>query len=83
MKIVLEKSYRVYEVYGTMDINPDDYPQLNGLTEDEIVEYINEHKYEFNTYEGHEDNIVDEFVFNVELIKDKHLDEEYTISQIK
>ncbi len=83
MKIVLEKSYRVYEVYGTLDINPDDYPQLNGLTEDEVVNYINEHKFEFNTYGGHEDNIVDELMYNVELIKDKYLDEEYTITKIK
>ena len=42
MKIRLAKSYSVYEVYGTIELNPEDYTELQGLSEEEVIQYLNE-----------------------------------------
>lgn len=63
MKIRMSKSFSVYQVYDTIEINKEDYPELKDLTD--------------------EDDLVSEFQFNRDLIKDKFLNEEFAIHLIK
>ena len=36
MKLYMTKTYEVYEAYGPIEINLEDYPELEGKTEEEI-----------------------------------------------
>lgn len=79
MKIYMTKTYSVYESYGPIEVNLEDYPELEGKTEDEIVQYFNEIMYEENIKNGSEDTLVDEFQFNTDMLKQKYSDEEENI----
>ena len=81
MKIRLTKSYRVYEVYGDIEFNPQDYSQLEGLSEEEIIAYLNENMYEF-TLNGTDEVLVDQFTFETDIIKDKNYNEEEEIVMV-
>lgn len=82
MKIRLGKEYRCYELYGTIEINPEDYPELKDKTDDEILEYLEENMYEFEIKNGSESNLIDEFEFNNEMLKQDYFDENYTLYKI-
>jgi hypothetical protein len=79
MEIYMTVTYNVYETYGPINIDLEDYPQLKGKTDEEIVEYFNEIKYEQNIKNGEEETLVDEFRFNSEMIKQKYTNEEEEI----
>ena len=83
MRIRLEKGYRCYELYGTIEINTEDYPEFEGKTEDEVLEYLNENMYDFELKGGSEPNLIDEFEFKQEMIKQEYLDEDYKLLKIK
>jgi hypothetical protein len=69
----------VYESYGPIEVNMKDYPELEGKSEEEILEYFNEIMYEDTVKGGSESTLVDEFQFNTEMIKQKYTDEEEEI----
>lgn len=75
----MTKTYSVYESYGPIEVNLEDYPELEGKSEDEILEYFNEIMYVENIEGGSEETLVDEFQFNTEMIKQKYSDEEEEI----
>jgi hypothetical protein len=79
MKIRMTRSYSVWESYEAIDFNPEDYPELEGMSEKEIVEYLNENMFEFELKDSHEGNLADEFMFNRDIIKDNQNDEEFEI----
>ena len=79
MKIRMTKSYRVYEVYDTMEINKEDYPELEGLSDEEALSYLEENMYDFEINGGHEGSLVNEFEFGQEVIEDEHSDEDYEL----
>lgn len=79
MKLYMTKTYSVYESYGPIEINLEDYPELEGKTQDEIVAYFNGIMYEENIKDGSEENLVDEFQFNTDIIKQKYFNEEEQI----
>lgn len=79
MKLYMTKTYSVYESYGPIEINLEDYPELEGKTQDEIVAYFNGIMYEENIKDGSEDNLADEFQFNTDIIKQKYFNEEEQI----
>ena len=79
MKIRLTKSYRVYEVYDTMEINKEDYPELEGMSDEEALSYLEENMYDFEINGGHEGSLVNEFEFGQEVIEDEHSDEDYEL----
>ena len=79
MEIYMTKTYEVYESYGPIEINLEDYPELEGKTEEEILEHFNNIMYEENVKGGSEDTLVDEFQFNTEMIKQKYTNEEEEI----
>jgi len=73
----------VYEVYDTIEINKEDYPELEGMTDEEVVAYLDENKWEFPIEGGSEDSLGSEFEFNRDIIKDKYMNEEYSLHLIK
>jgi hypothetical protein len=75
----MTKTYSVYESYGPIEVNMEDYPELEGKSEEEILEYFNEIMYEDTVKGGSESTLVDEFQFNTEMIKQKYTDEEEEI----
>jgi len=79
MNIYMTKTYSVYESYGPIEVNMEDYPELEGKSEEEILEYFNEVMYEDTVKGGSESTLVDEFQFNTEMIKQKYTDEEEEI----
>jgi len=79
MKIYLTKTYSVFESYGPIELNLEDYPELEGKSEEEIIQHFNEIMYEENIKDGSEDTLVNEFQFNTEMIKQKYTDEEEEI----
>ena len=79
----MSKSYSVYEVYDTIEINKEDYPELEGMTDEEVVAYLDENKWEFPIEGGSEDSLGSEFEFNRDIIKDKYMNEEYSLHLVK
>jgi hypothetical protein len=79
MKIYMVKTYSVYESYGPIEVNLEDYPELEGSTEEEIVKYFDSIKYDENIKGGIEDSLADEFQFNTDMIKQKYSSEEEEI----
>jgi len=78
MKIRLTKSFRSYEVYDTIEFNPEEYSELEGKTEVEILNYLNENKYEF-MLKDMDECLYDQFVFHNDVVKDKIMDEEVNL----
>lgn len=79
MKLYMTKTYSVYESYGPIEVNLEDYPELEGKTDKEILEYFNEIMYEENIKDGSEETLFDEFQFNTEMINQKYSNEEEEI----
>ena len=78
MKIRMTNSYRIVEVYDTIEIDPNEYEELAGLSEKEVIEYLNENCHDFCLKDGAHDTIYDEFRFERDIVKDKTNDEEAT-----
>lgn len=83
MKFRLEKTYRCYELYGDIEINTQDYPEFEGKSEEEILEYLNENMYDFELKNGSEPNLIDQFEFTTEMKKQIYSDEDYKIHKIE
>ena len=79
MKIRMTRSYEMWESYEPIEINPEDYPELEGMSDEEILDYLNENMYEFELKDSSEGNLADEIMFNKEIIKDKMGDETFTL----
>lgn len=75
----MTKTYEVYESYGPLEVNLEDYPELEGKSEEEALEYFNSIMYEETIKDGIESTLVDEFQFNTEMIKQKYSNEEEEI----
>ena len=82
MKIALTKNIRTYLVYGYKEFDPTDYPQFNGLCDNEIIQYINENSDEFNLNDSNEENIISDLEYNCDIIKDDECGEEIEIIRI-
>ena len=82
MRIALTKSIKTYIVYGYKEFNPIDYPQFNGLTENEIIQYINENSDEFNLNDSDEENIISDLEYNCDIVQDDECGEEIEIIRI-
>jgi hypothetical protein len=79
MKIYMRKTYEVYEAYGPIEINVEEHPELEGKTEEEVIQYLNETMYDENIIGGDESTLADEFTFNTEMIKQKYSNEQEEI----
>jgi hypothetical protein len=83
MKIRMSKTYMTYELYDTIEINKEDYPELEGLTDEEALQYLDENKWDFQLNNTDEESLGGEFEFNRDIVKDKFTQEEYTIHLLK
>lgn len=83
MKVRMSKTYRVYELYDTIEINKEDYPQLEGMSDEEALEYLQENMYEFELNDSYEGSLVGEFEFNTDMLKDDQFDEEHELHLIE
>lgn len=83
MKIRMTKSYTTYEVYDTIEINKDDYPELEGMSDEDALEYLNENMHDFEIKGGDESSLSDEFEFGKEIIKEKVTDDEYKLHLVE
>lgn len=73
------RNYQISELYDTIEIDKNDYPELEGMSDEEAIEYINENMYEFEIKDGSESNIVDEIMFGFDIVKDKQEDENFKL----
>ena len=83
MKIRMSKTYTVYELYDTIEINKEDYPELIDLTDEEALEYLKDNLFDFEINGCDEEYLGNEFEFNKDIIKDKQTNEEYNLILIK
>ena len=83
MKIRMSKTYVVYELYDTIEINKEDYPELIDLTDEEALEYLKDNLFDFEINGGDEEYLGNEFEFNKDIIKDKQINEEYNLILVK
>lgn len=83
MKLRMVKTYSVYQLYDTMEINKEDYPELQGMSDEEAISYLDENMYEFEIKSSQEGSLVNEFEFNQEMLEDDIFDEEYELKLIK
>ena len=83
MKIRMSKSYMTYELYDTIEINKEDYPELEGLTDEEALQYLDDNKWDFHLKDASEESLGGEFEFNRDIVKDKFTQEEYTLHLLK
>ena len=83
MKIIMSKTYTSYELYDTIEINKDDYPELEGLTDEEALQYLDDNKWDFHLKDADEESLGGEFEFNRDIVKDKFTQEEYTLHLLK
>lgn len=75
----MSKSYTVYELYNEIEINKEDYPELEGMSDEEALDYLKENMHEFEIKDGIEGSLSNEFEFSGDIIKEKHYDEEYQL----
>jgi len=83
VKIYQTESYTTYVVREPITIDLDDYPELEGMTDEEAVAYLDENKWDFSINDSSEDSLASEFEFNRDIIKDKFMNEELTIHLLK
>lgn len=79
----MSNEYRTYEVYDTIEIKPEDYPELEGKSEDEVIEYLKENMFDFKIKDSNEENLVDSFMFEKDIVKDKVFDSDYNVILVK
>jgi hypothetical protein len=72
----------VYEVYGDIEFDPKDYSELQDLSEQEVIEYLNENMYDF-TLDGTDEVLADQFQFETDIIRDKNYDHEEEVVLVK
>ncbi len=83
MKVRVTYEYRTYEVYDTIEINPEDYPELEGMSEDEAIKYINENIYDFKIKDSNEESIIDTAMFEKDIVRDKVFDGDHKVVLVK
>jgi len=69
----------IYEVYDTIEINKEDYPELESLTDQEVLDYLDENLFDFEVNGSDEGSLGSEFEFNKEIVKEKTTNEEYKL----
>ena len=78
MKIRMTNTYSITEIYDTIEIDPNDYDELKGLSEQEVIDYLNENAYDFRLKDSEQECIADDFRFEKDIVKEKTYDEEQT-----
>jgi hypothetical protein len=77
VKIYQTEEYTTYIVREPISIDLDDYPELEGMTNDEIVEYLKESSFEMKAQNEDYDSLSEELE-DRDILKDKIYGEEYS-----
>jgi hypothetical protein len=75
VKIYQTESYTTYIVREPISIDLNDYPELEGMTNDEIVEYLKESSFEMKAQNEDYDSLSEELE-DRDILKDKIYGEE-------
>jgi hypothetical protein len=75
VKIYQTEEYTTYIVREPITIDLDDYPELEGMTNDEIVEYLKESSFEMKAQNEDYDSLSEELE-DRDILKDKIYGEE-------
>jgi hypothetical protein len=75
VKIYQTEEYTTYIVREPISIDLDDYPELEGMTNDEIVEYLKESSFEMKAQNEDYDSLSEELE-DRDILKDKIYGEE-------
>lgn len=75
VKIYQTESYTTYIVREPISIDLDDYPELEGMANDEIVEYLKESSFEMKAQNEDYDSLSEELE-DRDILKDKIYGEE-------
>jgi hypothetical protein len=79
IKVRMTESYRTYVVRESIEINVDDYPELDGMSDEDIQDYIILNASDMKpTNEEWYDSLYDELI-GEDVIRDKITDEESEI----
>jgi len=79
VEVWLEESYVHYMSKGPIFISAETHPELEGMTLEEMKEYIQENKYDMAPVDNeYSENIIDELK-ECDTVKDKYLDEDENI----
>jgi hypothetical protein len=79
MKIIMWKSFKSSVAYGYVDLNKSDYPELQNLSDEEAVAYLNENIRDFELQGFDYSDIPSQLEFEGDELKSKITDEEYQI----
>lgn len=79
----MSRSYKTYVVYDTIEINKDEYPELEGMSDEEALEYLEDNLHEFEVKDGYEGSLANEFEFGKDMVKEKQYDDEYELHLIE
>ena len=77
VKIYQTESYTTYIVRESITIDLDDYPELEGMTNDEIVYHLDGNSSEMKATESGYDSLSDELI-EMEILKEKTYGSEYS-----
>lgn len=76
LEVWLEESYVHYMSRGPIFISAETHPELEGMSLDEIKDYVRENKYDMAPVDSeYSENIIEE-LRECDIVKDKILDEE-------
>jgi len=79
INVYATESYTTWMVREPVELDTDNYPELEGKTEEEIKEYIRENYYEMKPTNEKWYGNLDEELFQQDIRRDKIGDEEYSI----
>jgi hypothetical protein len=78
IKIFKTESYTTYLVREGITIDLDDYPELEGMSNEEIIDYLEENSSDMKPQNDEfYESLSDEF-FDKDIIRDKITDEDYS-----
>lgn len=79
LKVYYQESYVHFTSRGPIHISAETHPELEGMTLEEMKEYVKENKYDMKPVDSdYSENIVEE-LREYDIIKEKFLDEEEDI----
>ena len=77
VKIYQTESYTTYIVKEPIEIDLDDYPELEGMTNEEIVDYLEGSSCDMKAQDEDYDSLSDQLI-EQDILKDKIYNEEYS-----
>ena len=78
ISVRITESYSTWVVRESIELNIEDYPELEGMNEEEIQDYIKCNSGDMKSNDGYSDSLYDELI-QQDVIRDKITDEDSEI----